>query len=274
MLFGVNIGKCWVYGIGRKTRMPAPTDWTSKKYGRLTFIRPTDERRQANIKWEALCDCGKTVIVVPKDGVSCGCFKEEMDAKRSLSKEEKAERRHKEWEERRARLGPIKRDISSLEAKERRVIRNRTLIREYLSTHPCVDCGDDRWEVLEFDHVRGEKEQTVGFLSREGSIERIEKEIEKCDVRCANCHRLKTIKEDNHWRNTWDTDPPISPPFRPQKYMKGEGHLQSKLTEKQVLAIREEYANGGTPYRVLASKYGVGWSTIERIIKRETWKHV
>ena len=31
-------------------------------------------------------------------------------------------------------------------------------------------------------------------------IEKIVKEIEKCFVRCANCHRIKTMKEGNYIR--------------------------------------------------------------------------
>lgn len=71
---------------------------------------------------------------------------------------------------------------------------SRRLVREYLATHPCVDCGESDVQVLEFDH-RGEdpklfdisKAVLSGFAS--GSIF---SEIAKCDVRCANCHRRKT----------------------------------------------------------------------------------
>ena len=75
----------------------------------------------------------------------------------------------------------------------------RRYVWDYLSTHPCVDCGETDPTVLEFDHVRGRKTKTISELAGQGySIGRIQKEINKCEVRCANCHRRKT-SEDRGW---------------------------------------------------------------------------
>ena len=71
--------------------------------------------------------------------------------------------------------------------------RNRQFLKEYRNAHPCVDCGEDDWVVLEFDHVRGKKFMNVTDMSRRHfSIKKIQEEIDKCEVRCANCHRRKT----------------------------------------------------------------------------------
>ncbi len=71
---------------------------------------------------------------------------------------------------------------------------NHQQLIEYLRAHPCVDCGETDIVVLEFDHV-GEKLGDVSTLANGGrSWERIKAEIEKCEVRCANCHRKKTIE--------------------------------------------------------------------------------
>ena len=67
-------------------------------------------------------------------------------------------------------------------------------ILEYLLKHPCVDCGEKDVTVLEFDHVKN-KLKPVSSLIRAGATSLIEKEIEKCEVRCANCHRRKTAKQ-------------------------------------------------------------------------------
>lgn len=68
-------------------------------------------------------------------------------------------------------------------------------IFEYLSSHSCVDCGESNPLVLEFDHVRGKKHADVASISRgDHSMVTVFREIEKCDVRCANCHRIRTMK--------------------------------------------------------------------------------
>jgi hypothetical protein len=69
-------------------------------------------------------------------------------------------------------------------------------VLDYLSTHRCVECGESDPVVLEFDHVRGKKTLTISQMIRDRySLDNIQKEIDKCDVLCANCHREKTRKQ-------------------------------------------------------------------------------
>lgn len=76
----------------------------------------------------------------------------------------------------------------------------REFLYEYLSTHPCVVCGETDIRVLEFDHVRGLKRAAIATLLKNGfSIDVIQEEIEKCEVVCANCHRRRTYK--GSWRD-------------------------------------------------------------------------
>jgi hypothetical protein len=78
---------------------------------------------------------------------------------------------------------------------EKAVAENRARSREYLATHPCVDCGESDPVVLDYDHVRGEKIADVSTLILRGvSWERVKVEIGKCDVRCANDHRRVTAE--------------------------------------------------------------------------------
>lgn len=65
---------------------------------------------------------------------------------------------------------------------------------QYLIEHPCVDCGERNPVRLTFDHVRGEKlcDVSEGYLYKSWSLEAIKAEIEKCDVRCWNCHMERT----------------------------------------------------------------------------------
>jgi len=78
--------------------------------------------------------------------------------------------------------------------------RRRTIL-EYLSTHPCTDCGEHDPTVLEFDHVRGQKRASVSRLRQNhASEESMLLEISKCEVRCVNCHRRKTFRQFNYAR--------------------------------------------------------------------------
>lgn len=75
-------------------------------------------------------------------------------------------------------------------------------IGNYLKNHPCIDCGEIDICVLEFDHK--DKNLKIDHVSKIvsniRSFELLKKEIEKCDVRCANCHRRKTEKENKSWK--------------------------------------------------------------------------
>jgi hypothetical protein len=61
---------------------------------------------------------------------------------------------------------------------------------------PCADCGGVfHYAVMQFDHVRGAKEFNLSEVRRKTpSLRRVQEEIEKCDVVCANCHALRTWK--------------------------------------------------------------------------------
>lgn len=93
--------------------------------------------------------------------------------------------------------------VAVREVKRRVIERARTLIVNYLSTHPCVDCGEKDPVVLDFDHKDPEsKYKCVSIMCCEGyGIDRLKLEIEKCDVRCANCHRRKTAKDFGYYKH-------------------------------------------------------------------------
>jgi len=70
--------------------------------------------------------------------------------------------------------------------------RNHQFVWTYLEQHPCVDCGESDPIVLEFDHVSDKVCNVSDLASSQAARHRIETEIAKCVVRCANCHRRKT----------------------------------------------------------------------------------
>lgn len=83
--------------------------------------------------------------------------------------------------------------------KNRKIERVKQFIVNYLKDHPCVDCGIDDIRVLEFDHISDVKNFEVSELVIRGSIGRLQKEITLCEVRCANCHRIKTMERAGNW---------------------------------------------------------------------------
>jgi len=59
----------------------------------------------------------------------------------------------------------------------------------------CKDCGKVYPAyVMDFDHKDGKIKvgNIASMITRNLSLKRIQKEIEKCDIVCANCHRIRT----------------------------------------------------------------------------------
>jgi hypothetical protein len=58
----------------------------------------------------------------------------------------------------------------------------------------CIDCGyAAHAEALQFDHTGQDKKGNVSDLIRSDySWETVMAEINKCEIRCANCHAVKT----------------------------------------------------------------------------------
>lgn len=79
------------------------------------------------------------------------------------------------------------------EARKTRISKGKEIIRG-LKNAPCLDCGNFfHPEVMDFDHVRGIKLHNVSWMVGQGmALSRILEEIEKCDLVCSNCHRLRT----------------------------------------------------------------------------------
>lgn len=92
------------------------------------------------------------------------------------------------------------------EAQKERNAKNRetaqAFVYDYLLLHPCVDCGESDPIILEFDHLDPlvKDGHLSSMTNNTTSVRTLLKEIDKCEVRCANCHRRKTAKERNYYR--------------------------------------------------------------------------
>jgi hypothetical protein len=88
----------------------------------------------------------------------------------------------------------------NIKNKDKRVARKRELtniayhtINGIKLSNPCGDCGNYFcYEVMDFDHIRDKNTTIARMMSSAYKIETIILEIEKCDLVCANCHRIRT----------------------------------------------------------------------------------
>jgi hypothetical protein len=95
----------------------------------------------------------------------------------------------KQWYQR----NKTKSNAANAKTRMKRYRRRHNEVWDYLLKHPCVDCGESNPVVLDFDHVRGEKIASVSVLIQQNRSDKVVwDEIAKCDVRCANCHRIRT----------------------------------------------------------------------------------
>ena len=86
-----------------------------------------------------------------------------------------------------------------LARKARNQQETKQFIYEFCKSHPCTDCGEADPIVLEFDHL-GDKSYNVSSMV-DHSMKMIQKEIAKCEVVCANCHRRRTAKRASSFRH-------------------------------------------------------------------------
>lgn len=91
--------------------------------------------------------------------------------------------------------------ITTAKCKLKRKIRNRNFILEYLKDKYCVDCGLVDIRVLEFDHIepKNKKYEIANLVGDGYSLETIKFEIKKCNIRCSNCHKIRTIEQFGYY---------------------------------------------------------------------------
>lgn len=64
-----------------------------------------------------------------------------------------------------------------------------------LKNVPCCDCSKTfPVYVMEFDHLYGKKKYTIAALISKLGIKKLQEELKKCEVVCANCHSIRTFK--------------------------------------------------------------------------------
>jgi hypothetical protein len=80
--------------------------------------------------------------------------------------------------------------------------RNLRFLGACLQDSSCVDCGETDPVVLDFDHIGPKRHSVVWLAFSEYSIAALAHEIARCEIRCANCHRRRTVRgQPGHLRH-------------------------------------------------------------------------
>jgi hypothetical protein len=78
-------------------------------------------------------------------------------------------------------------------------VKKKQIIDE-IKSQPCADCKNKFPPyVMEFDHLESRNgEPTIAASISKLGIQRLLEEIEKCDLVCANCHKIRTYNRRNN----------------------------------------------------------------------------
>jgi hypothetical protein len=102
-------------------------------------------------------------------------------------------------------------------------------LREHKIGKSCVDCGYMGHPVaLDFDHLPGEQKSfNIGQAVKQKGMttERLDAELQKCELVCANCHRIRTLVRDAQTIKRKPRKPVDS------KIASHAAYLQKKITE-------------------------------------------
>ena len=70
------------------------------------------------------------------------------------------------------------------------------IINTFLLSKWCIDCRyNANPAALQFDHIKDKNHNISDMVKNWYGIEAIFEEIKKCEVRCANCHHIKTARD-------------------------------------------------------------------------------
>lgn len=88
-------------------------------------------------------------------------------------------------------------------------VEKRQIVRDYKCNNPCADCGHRfHFAAMDFDHTKGPKKKEVGkMVGVRYSIKALLSEMAKCELVCANCHRIRTYIHQSGLRALGFTKP-------------------------------------------------------------------
>ena len=84
----------------------------------------------------------------------------------------------------------------------------RSNMLQFLKRKACITCGENDIRVLELDHIdSSQKTFNISQAVRIGKTwQQVLEEIKKCQILCANCHKIKTAEEFGWYKNIGGTE--------------------------------------------------------------------
>ena len=77
--------------------------------------------------------------------------------------------------------------------------RRREILDRYKLSKGCIDCGyNANPYALQWDHRDPTTKVHTPHRMASYSIKKIFEEARKCDIRCANCHAIRTVEEKHY----------------------------------------------------------------------------
>lgn len=104
------------------------------------------------------------------------------------TKEQKAEYQRRWYEKNKQR------HIENVAARRKEVVtRVKKFVCDLKEKTPCADCGVNYPSyVMDFDHLDDKSYAIANMIGHGYDIPAVQKEIDKCEIVCANCHRIRT----------------------------------------------------------------------------------
>jgi len=74
---------------------------------------------------------------------------------------------------------------------------------KFLADKSCIECGISDSRVLEFDHInpKAKSFSITRAINDTRKWENILLEINKCQILCANCHKIRTAEQQGWYKN-------------------------------------------------------------------------
>lgn len=147
-------------------------DWASKNPQRVKALAEKHNSLKRKERHCIRCRCG--IPNTPQ--LLCALCKENAKRKANLKERKRAKQNIDKW------------TMNRLNELRRRRDRHRKFIFDYKTANPCA-CGESIPVALDFHHKNPEEKENLISKLVGKSMTALQKEIAKCVVLCANCHR-------------------------------------------------------------------------------------